>query len=64
LAAYCISNRDTGNGGIRYDEFVAICVDQIQKLKKQVELLTDEVNTLKTQQNDCSKEHETKDGAE
>lgn len=36
LAAYCISDEITGEGGIRYGEFIALCIDQIQKLKKRV----------------------------
>jgi hypothetical protein len=39
LAAYCISDEATGKGGIRYSEFIALCVDQIQKLKRRVEEL-------------------------
>ena len=36
LAAYCISDETTGEGGIRYSEFIALCVNEIQKLKKRV----------------------------
>ena len=39
LAAYCISNEVTGEGGIRYSELIALCVNEIQKLKKRVEEL-------------------------
>jgi hypothetical protein len=39
LAAYCIYNQETGEGGIRYDEFVSLNTWQIQKLKPRVSAL-------------------------
>lgn len=36
LAAYCISDESTGEGGVRYSEFIALCVNEVQKLKKRV----------------------------
>lgn len=36
LAAYCIINPETGNGGIRYSEMVALHTMEIQKLKSRV----------------------------
>ena len=45
LAAYCISDETTGAGGIRYSELIALCIDQIQKLKKRVEELEDKTKS-------------------
>ena len=36
LAAYCIYNENTGEGGIRYSELVALNIYEIQKLKTRV----------------------------
>ena len=49
FAAYCVSNEETGEGGIRYSELIALCVNEIQQLSKRVEELE---NKLNTQQND------------
>lgn len=49
LAAYCVSDESTGEGGIRYGEFISLCIHEIQKLKKRVEELEEKLNT---QQND------------
>lgn len=45
LAAYCISNEATGEGGIRYSELISLCIDQIQKLKARVTELEDKLTT-------------------
>ena len=45
LAAYCVSDETTGAGGIRYGELIALCVNEIQKLKKRVTELEDKLNT-------------------
>jgi hypothetical protein len=57
FAAYCEwENKDGTIGcGLRYEEFIALCVDQIQKLKKRVEELENKSNTT---QNDCSSSNE------
>jgi hypothetical protein len=46
FAAYCEwENEDGGTGcGLRYSEFVSLCIDQIQKLKKRVEELEEKLN--------------------
>ena len=38
MAAYCEWTKEDGSLGcaLRYEEFIALCVDQIQKLKKRV----------------------------
>lgn len=48
LAAYCVADEVTGEGGIRYDELIALCVDQIQTLKSQVAELKETVVQLET----------------
>ena len=47
FAAYCEwENKDGSIGcGLRYEEFIALCVDQIQKLKKRVKELEDKSST-------------------
>lgn len=51
FAGYCEWQEKDGNVGcgLRYEEFIAMCVDQIQKLKKRVDELEEK---LATQQND------------
>lgn len=46
FAAYCEWENDDGSTGcgLRYGEFISICIDQIQKLKKRVEELEDKLN--------------------
>ena len=47
FAAYCEWEEDnTATCGLRYSEFIALCVDQIQKLKKQVAELEEKLNTI------------------
>ena len=54
FAAYCRWTKDDGTEtcGIRYGEFVALNIYEIQKLKKLVKELEAEVKMLKAQQND------------
>ena len=49
LAAYCSWDDVDGNEtyGIRYTEFISLCIYEIQKLKKQVAILEDEIKELK-----------------
>ena len=49
FAAYCEwENEDGSTGcGLRYGEFISLCIDQIQKLKKRVEELEDKLNNTK-----------------
>ena len=47
VAAYCVQNDETGAGGIRYGELIALCVKEIQDLKKEVKDLKAEVKMLK-----------------
>ena len=49
FAAYCEWERDDGSVGcgLRYSEFISLCIDQIQKLKKRVEELEDKLNNTK-----------------
>lgn len=50
FAGLCISDpNDTENSSytLRYEEFIALCVDQIQKLKKRVEELENKLNDTK-----------------
>jgi ubiquinone biosynthesis protein UbiJ len=42
FAAICVENEQYS---LRYGEFVAMCIDQIQKLKKRVEELENKLNT-------------------
>lgn len=46
FAGYCEWENDDGSVGcgLRYEEFIALCVDQIQKLKKRVEELENKLN--------------------
>ena len=46
FAAYCAWEKADGEStsGLRYEEFIALCVDEIQKLKKRVEELEKEKN--------------------
>lgn len=46
LAAYCVSDDSTGDGGIRYGEMVALNTMQIQKLKARVVELENQVAQL------------------
>ena len=48
FAGICYWNeeKDTKSYGLRYEEFIALCVDQIQKLKKQVATLEEKLNTI------------------
>lgn len=48
FGGYCEWKEDDGSVGcgLRYEEFVALCVDQIQKLKKRVEELENKLNTI------------------
>lgn len=47
FAGYCEWNNDDGTVGcgLRYGEFISLCIDQIQKLKKRVEELENKLNT-------------------
>ena len=36
FAAYCVSNPQTGEGGIRYEEIIALLVKEVQTLKKEI----------------------------
>lgn len=47
LAAYCVLNETTGEGGIRYGELISLCIGEIQKLKKRVTELEDKLNNAK-----------------
>ena len=48
FAAYCEWENDDGSigCGLRYSEFIALCIDQIQKLKKRVAELEDKLESL------------------
>jgi hypothetical protein len=43
LAAYCVYNEETGAGGIRYSELVALNVLETQKLKARVTELENKI---------------------
>ena len=47
FAGYCEWKEDDGSigCGLRYGEFISLCIDQIQKLKKRVEELEEKLNT-------------------
>lgn len=49
FAAYCEWEKENGDVGcgLRYEEFISLCIDQIQKLKKRVEELEDKLNNTK-----------------
>ena len=49
FAGLCYWDNDDGTRGygLRYGEFIALCVDEIQKLKKRVEELEDKLNNTK-----------------
>ena len=36
FAAYCINNEETGEGGIRYSELIALLIKEVQTLKKEI----------------------------
>ena len=46
LAAYCVQDKRTGDGGIRYEELVALLIKEVQELKTQVNVLTEKLNKL------------------
>lgn len=46
FAAYCIQDKETGDGGIRYDELIALLIKEVQSLKTQVNVLTEKLNKL------------------
>lgn len=49
VAAYCEWKKEDGSigCGLRYGEFIALCIDQIQKLKKEVSSLKEELKEIK-----------------
>jgi hypothetical protein len=49
LAAYCVSDKETGDGGIRYGEMVSLNTWQIQKLKPRVATLEEKVQALEAE---------------
>lgn len=65
FAGYCEWQNDDGTVGcgLRYGEFIALCVDQIQKLKKQVAELENKINnnTETTVENEVSADIEAED---
>lgn len=46
LAAYCVNDEKTGDGGIRYGELIALLIKEVQSLKTQVNVLTEKLNKL------------------
>ena len=46
LAAYCVQDEKTGDGGIRYEELIALLIKEVQSLKTQVNVLTEKLNKL------------------
>ena len=46
FAAYCIQDKETGDGGIRYEELIALLIKEVQSLKTQVNVLTEKLNKL------------------
>ena len=36
FAAYCVNDEQTGEGGIRYEEIIALLVKEVQELKKEI----------------------------
>lgn len=46
FAAYCVQDKETGDGGIRYEELVALLIKEVQSLKTQVNVLTEKLNKL------------------
>ena len=54
FAGYLAYEKEDGSTGygLRYSEFIALNTYEIQKLKKKIETLEEELNQLKTQQND------------
>jgi hypothetical protein len=49
LAAYCVNDKETGDGGIRYGEMVSLNTWQIQKLKPRVATLEEKVQALEAE---------------
>ena len=37
LAAYCVQDKETGDGGIRYEELIALLIKEVQDLKKKIQ---------------------------
>ena len=48
LAAYCVYNEETGEGGIRYSELVTLYIYEIQKLKARTAELEAKVAELES----------------
>ena len=46
FAAYCVQDKETGDGGIRYEELIALLIKEVQSLKTQVNVLTEKLNKL------------------
>lgn len=46
FAAYCVQDKETGDGGIRYEELIALLTKEVQSLKTQVNVLTEKLNKL------------------
>ena len=46
FAAYCVQDEKTGDGGIRYEELIALLIKEVQSLKTQVNVLTEKLNKL------------------
>ena len=46
FAAYCVQDKETGDGGIRYEELIALLIKEVQELKTQVNVLTEKLNKL------------------
>ena len=39
VGAYCVNDSSTGEGGIRYEELIAICVKKIKTLENEINIL-------------------------
>jgi hypothetical protein len=39
FAAYCVSNPETGEGGIRYEAFISLLIKEVQTLKQELKAL-------------------------
>jgi hypothetical protein len=46
FGAYCVLDKETGEGGIRYEELIALNISEIQKLKKENQKLEQRIAEL------------------
>lgn len=58
FAAYCVANKETGEGGIRYSELIALNVAETQKLKAHATELETKVVELEAKLNELTQQND------